>query len=519
MISETISGQEPGDSAAQSRLEVARSLWLLLCRTPLLAISGGAVGLLLICALVVRQLPRQLNDDPVAAARWLLSAREQYGAVGNVLHALGLFNVLYNPLLQLLIAIITLILLIRLGNMLSLLWRLRQAARWVVEPVATVGAPVQISVIQPLYRYRQAFPGAPVALLPKLQGMLRLRFADVQHTTVATAPYTSSAAIGAVPAAEEAESESTTPPATVTEERLFGIRNPWQTLLRPLLLLGFLLALMGVWTILLYGWEAVSPPLAPGDIFRVATRDIAFTYSRTVGVDTAALMPHLSVQIGSVKQPLALKSVVRKEWGQLTLRSYADAPALLVRVAEGAPLLARPGQPQHTDAIGLVFPSSGSEDSVVLADSVGLQIVRIGTDEELALPMTTTMVSPTQAPSSSSAQFMLEIYPRDPAQPVRRTPIYGATTETIAIDGRPYVVTFTPVPSMVVRVQYQPGNWLLWLALLLALVGLVGFGYQPAFVLIQLAPWPNDRSVVVLQSDTAAETQALQAQLAALGSD
>jgi hypothetical protein len=62
---------------------------------------------------------------------------------------------------------------------------------------------------------------------------------------------------------------------------------------------------------------------------------------------------------------------------------------------------------------------------------------------------------------------------------------------------------------MTASVRYQPASWLFWVALVLLLVGVVGFCYQPAFLLIQLAPWPMARTVVVAQSDRAEEIERL----------
>ena len=68
---------------------------------------------------------------------------------------------------------------------------------------------------------------------------------------------------------------------------------------------------------------------------------------------------------------------------------------------------------------------------------------------------------------------------------------------------------FVPLPSMAAAVRYQPAIWLLWVALALVIIGAVGYRYRPAFLLLQLAPWPTAHTVVVAQSDDAAEIERL----------
>ena len=54
--------------------------------------------------LLIPQLPSQLQSSPAAANRWLLTARTQYGTLGSLFGALGLFDLLHNPAFRLLLA-------------------------------------------------------------------------------------------------------------------------------------------------------------------------------------------------------------------------------------------------------------------------------------------------------------------------------------------------------------------------------------------------------------------------------
>lgn len=85
----------------------------------------------------------------------------------------------------------------------------------------------------------------------------------------------------------------------------------------------------------------------------------------------------------------------------------------------------------------------------------------------------------------------------------------GPATAKIQVSGKVRELRFVPMSSMAAAVHYQPAIWLLWVALVLVVAGAVGYCYRPAFLLLQLAPWPTARTVVVAQSDGAAEIERL----------
>jgi len=65
----------------------------------------------------------------------------------------------------------------------------------------------------------------------------------------------------------------------------------------------------------------------------------------------------------------------------------------------------------------------------------------------------------------------------------------------------------------------MPGLWLAWPAFVLALIGAIGFWRQPRYLMIQVAPWPVDRSVVVVQGNLAQDVEAVESWLKNLAGD
>jgi len=487
------------------RTELTRTLWQWLHSSTVLVAAGLITFLLFLCAILIRQMPGQIADEPAAATRWLLTVSEEYGIWGNALRALGLFDVLHNPLLQLLVAVIALILLIHLGTMVATLWRFWQAPDALTETVAHSGDPLTLPATQPLYRLRQAVPQTPSLLCAQVTQAISPHFDEVISLTVNTAPYQ----------ADTEKTDQDLPPAepvTVAEFRLLARRHRQRWIwLRPLLPVGLLLALLVVWIILATGWEITPPLLAPGDEYRATTQRVVFTYP--LPAEKAGLTPTLAVEINDAPQQLWLGESRSRHWGQISIQANPGPPALLIRSTDETIQLSRPGQTQRTANLGLLFPSLGSEDSVVVENSVGLRIVRVALlpEAEGDRANTSENNSSRQSPLDTAdyEQFLVEVYQRDETKPVQTIHISEQTTATIQVSGIAQELMFIPLPSLAAVVRYQPGIWLLWLAAGLILVGVAGFRFAPTFLLLQMAPWPTDRTVVVAQSDTAAEIEQL----------
>ncbi len=484
------------------QIRLTRRIWQLLSSMGVLAAAGVSIFFLFLCALLIRQIPGQIANDPTAA-RWLLTVSEEYGLFGNVLRALGLFDVLHNPLLQLLLALLALILFIHLANMVALLWRFWHSAQHLAAPVPIAGMPLRLPPTQPLYRLRQAVDQAPSAVCAELTQTLQADFDQVITTTVATAPYQELSTTEALQAQHVAGAEtSVTAPDNVEELRLLARRHRHPLIwVRPLLLVGLLLALSVVWISLLVGWEIAPPLLAPGEAYRATTQRVALAYTVAVGDDGFAAT--LSSEIGDLAQQVPLGERRQLRLGQVAIQTSLGPPAMLLRSTDDT-TFSRPGQSQYTTDLGLIFPSLGSEDAVVIGNSVGLRIVRVSALAEAQSKSPLTLASVPQE------RFLVEVYQGDEVQPVQTIQVSGETRAVIQVGGQPREILLIPLPSMVAIVRYQPGIWLLWLALALILVGAIGFGYRPAFVMVQIAPWPIDRAVVVVQSDVAAEISHIQ---------
>jgi len=497
IITSTVSGPQ---------ITLTRRIWQLLSSKAILAATGAIIFLLLLCALLIRQLPGQIVDDP-AATRWLITASEAYGLFGNVLRALGLFDVLHNPILQLLLALIALIGLLQLANLVAQLWRFWHIDQHWAVSVDGAGTPLALPHTQPLYRVRQAVDQPPSVFATHLTQTLNAQFAQVTTTTLPILPHQGQAAIETPALSSTERAVAPAPPPDAGHEIRLLARRHRQPLiwLRPVLLVGLLLALSVVWISLLAGWQVVPPLLAPGDEYRATTQRVALAYNVPAGDD--ALTPILAAEIGDLAQQVPLGASRQLRLGQISIQTSLGPPAMLLRSTDEATTFSRPGQSQYTTDLGLIFPSLGSEDAVVIGNSVGLRIVRVTALAEAQSE------SPLTLASAPQEQFLVEVYQGDEVQPVQTIQVTGQTQAVIQVGGQPREILLIPLPSMVAAVRYQPGIWLLWLALALIMIGAVGFCYRPAFVLVQIAPWPLARSVVVVQSDVAAEIDRIQTML------
>lgn len=505
---------------SDQRIQLTYTLWRWLSSRAVLGALGVIVFLLLLCAIFIRQMPGTIADDPAAATRWLLTVSEEYSPLGGILRTLGLFDVLHNPLLQLLLAAITLVLLIHLANLVATLWRFQQIEQQLTTVVDTVGLPASLPDTQPLYRWRQALNREPEALAAQLALVLKPYFDELRPARVDMSPVLPQTS--AADPTSDVDAEAARQLATVVERRLLARRHGGRWIwLRPLFLVGLLLALIDIWLILVVGWEVTSPLLAPGDQYRATTQRVALAY--TVVENDETLTPSLTVEMNDATNQVPLGESRRLAAGQMTLQAAPGPPALWLRSNDETVTLSQPGQSQNTAELGLIFPSLGREESVLIGGQVGLRIVRVAVlpaglkvDETGVVSAGTlsqtnnSMISPIG--TLPQEQFLIEVIQSE-SEPLQTLVINRPAVAKIQVGGKVRELTIVPVASMTASVRYQPAIWLLWFALALVLVGLVGFAYQPTFLLIQLAPWPTGRSVVVAQSDAAAEIERLRRSL------
>jgi hypothetical protein len=435
------------------------------------------VLLLLISARTLPQLPGQLSSSPALAARWLLGASADYGVLGDIFRTLGLFNVLHSFLLQVVLAIISMILFVHLGDLVAALWRYRQLASLLHQSATGIGAPVMLPAYQPIYRLRQANDQAPDQLAEQLRTEFTARFGQVVNASVDLAP--------ATPLNEPTN-------ASVSETRLLAMRHGLWSNLRPLLMLGLLVALLVAWLIVTVGWELAPTAVAPGDTYRFTPHSLELAYQ--IERQDEQAMPVLAARIGAATDSMVVTGQTEMTLAGVDIRAQPGPPALLLTTASGEPALTRPGQSDSLASVGLIFPSPGSEESVVLPEqAAGLRVVRMADTTD----------------SAAGHAFMLEIYHSGSPQPTQRVTIDSNQVATVAIDPEGLTVQVMSLPGLEVSARYLPGAWLLWVAGVLVIVGAVGFWFRPAFVLAQIAPWPEERTVIVAQSDVRTEIAAI----------
>jgi len=460
--------------AAADRL--AMTLWRGLRRAWLLIVCCVIVLIQAASTYYLPQLPGQLHDDPLAAERWVVSVSAGYGLAAVPLRALGFFNVLHSLLLHLLLALIGLILLVQLGDQLSIVWQWRKLAKLMAQPPRELGSPLPLNMPQPIFRLRTAHPLQPTALTSLLHEKLAARFEliSAQALTVSSEP----------------------PLDNEGEMRLLATRHLRRSALQPLLLVGLLLLLFAIWLIIFAGWAVLPSALAPGTEYRYPERALLLRYAVTGSENTTsanAPVGLLAIQIGNRHESMPVAANTQLQIGQVEVTSAPGTPGLFI--GTDAALLERPGQPGPTEVVGLVFPNPGSEESVLLpSQGAALRIVRTVADNDQRL---------------NADIFLVEVYQSNQSQPGQRIQIRAEQKETIQIGNRTVDLRFVPLPSLSVAVRYLPGAWLLWPALLFMLIGAFGYARRPAFLVAQIAHWPEQRSVLVVQSDVKEEVNLL----------
>jgi hypothetical protein len=488
---------------------VLDALWRWLTDYRLLLAVGAITLLFLLVALALPQMPDQLRNDPGEATRWLLTTAESYGPLGDLLRQLGLFDLLRSPLLKLALGVISLLLLIHLGELIGSALQLRQMPGVLDRGDGVAGEPLPLPPGRRIRRLRTVVsPDQPDEsgndgeqtengstegadsdegdgetgdgdVIDALAAEMTRDFDDFHRRLAEVAPPPSVA-------------EVIDDPAPVPESRLLGVRGQVAAYLRPLLILGLLAALAAVWLLIDFGWELTSPVLAPGDAYRAASQQVEVRYEVDMVPDEAgALTPTLSVDVGEGPQEVTVDGSTRATVDGVRVDVSSAAPGLLLRTASGQPLLALPGQSTPASAIGLIFPGFGSEEVVLLPrQQTGLRIVRRHLGEE-------------------GDAFMVEIYRGAAAEPDQRLAITGGEPQTVAIDEE-QSLELLPVSGVSVHLQRTPGAWLIWPALLLSLAGIYGFWKRPGFLLVQIAPWFEDKQVIVAQSDLASEIEKIE---------
>ncbi|MBX2998974.1 MAG: hypothetical protein KF893_10730 [Caldilineaceae bacterium] len=450
-------------------------IWQIL-QQPLLLI--GVALLILILQLVAQtlpQMPGQFREDAVDGARWLLSTQERYGGLGPLIAGLGLFDFAHSFALRLLLALLTLLLLIQLGNLLALFQRMRHLPALLQQPSVTSGDPLPIPGLGSVYRRRQALATPPAQMAAQLEQQLRQSFPRRQ-AQILSHPQP----VGDAPAETD----------PLSERRWLVLEGQSFLYLRLISWLGIGLALLISWLGVLYGWQVDPSILTPNSELRLPQRNLLLSYQVAPSADTvenraAGNRPVLLVRLGDESGQIPVETEGQLRIGGVDVRSQPVSPALIVESWRGEARLAAlslPGQAGLVERLGFTFPTVGSEESILIPEAeLGLRLVRLPAEN----------------------RFLVEVVSSVSAQETQRTEIsaddaivvpYGAGDGTL-------ILRIRYLPGLSVSARYQPAARWIWLALLLAIIGAAGFLRRPRFLLCQLAPWPQDRSVLVAQSD------------------
>jgi len=162
-----------------------------------------------------------------------------------------------------------------------------------------------------------------------------------------------------------------------------------------------------------------------------------------------------------------------------TVALRRDLPALWITSLDDTPLMAQSDTQEPVTELGLVFPTPGSEESVLLPNEIaGLRLVRR-----------------TDAPDA----FVVELYRSTDVQPSLRAEVSMPDALTIPLENGGEL-QILPTRALQADVRYLPGLWLTWLALPALIAGAVGALLRPAYMVLQIAPWSGGRSVRIAQA-------------------
>ena len=451
----------------------------------LLALTLVAFALVL-AALMMPQMPHPIYADPAAAARWLLSTGSQFGSAGELWSALGLFNLQHSTLLRLLLILIALMLAVQLADQIGSALTLSRVASRLNDPAREPASPIRLPKGGPIYRERSAFPVAIEALSNEVAAHLAARFGETERTSVDVID-------SSVESAGQDEGNA--------EDRVLATRAKLFAYLRPLLPLGLLVGLLALWLNITFGWEVISPILAPTESFQYPPRNLDIRYPTAIEDSAGFAVPKLQMTLNGREEALVVGAINQAGRNRIITRS--SVPALLVRTTAGDVPLERPGDPakQQSQTLGLSFATPGSEESLILPDQgIGVRIIR-------------RPISASPEKTEDDGVYSVEIYEANSAAPAERLPLDAMKPETIDVADGDVTLEFLPTVGVVVAVRSEPGSPLDWLAGLLTIIGLVGFVRVPAYLLAQVGEWSPTKAFVIAQSNSKRELLSLETSL------
>lgn len=446
---------------------VLAAAWRFCTNSTLLLVTGLLTLVLVLTALLLPQLPNNLQSSSAAATRWLMAMGAEFGAVGGVLRTLGLFNLLHSPIYILLLAGLIFLLAMQLARQVGVALALRQIPAIFATPRST-DEPLALPPMLDLFRRRVGIQALVAAAADAAEQSLATQLGDTRRETLATA--------------DAPTDDSPDPTPEFDEVRLLAVRHLWAAWLRPVLVLGLLVAVTSLWLNAAFGWEVLPDTLAPGGVYRYPPRNLEIAYLLDEASDTLAA--GVRTRLGGAELIVPIEPAGEHQVGSAVLLTRAQTPGLVVQTTPADVQLALPGEPPTTGAVGFSFPQAGSEQSLLLPDAaMGVRLVR-GT------------------PSNGTINpYMLEVYESGQAAAMQRELVDVTRVLRIEVDGTEVTLQLTPAPAVDALVRYQPLDWLAWVGLALVLAGLPGFLWRPRFALAQLTPLQATRTQFILQSN------------------
>lgn len=473
---------QPTVMGAASTWRWMDGVWRFLIDPKLLTVLSLLLLVLILVGISVPQLPGQLRSEPLAADRWLAVAAAGYGVLGGVLRALSAFDVLHSPLFLSILVALIFVLLVHTADaaMIALsMWRLPALLDSTTLPS---GEALPATLPRRVERWRGAVALSPAAVMQACEAGVRAWAGQIERRLLRVAP--------APAQAEPPFAVATDTSSMVTEERLLGISGLIESVLRPLLPVGMVLALLVVAWYSIVGYSFLPAPLLPGE--RTSDAVLGLTAEYQLGIPQPGVLgPVLKVTRGDLEHTLPLQSL-SASLEDVMVAVQPGAPALAVYTVNGSALLSRPGQSNRTAMTGVGFPDPGSEQVLVLPESgVGIRMIR-------------------QDSAGVAAElFVIEVFQGDSESPVQRFTVGHSEVKRIETSDGDILLGFAPIAMFQMQAYTMPGVWWLIPALMLAIVGALGFRRRPTFLLVQAGPWPVERSVVILQSDRPGEIEAV----------
>lgn len=485
------------------RIDPIAALWRGFRKPWLLLVLGSLALLLILGALIVPQVPPEIGFDVSATNRWLIITSAEYGALGQLMLNIGLFDVIHSLFLRIIFGLIALVLAVHLGHLIGELFFARQIAELPNRATHSVEEPLITSTPGLLFQTRDTVPVPPPAFGDKIEQLLRNTFSEISRTQV-TLPV-------------EQDTDEGEP---VVQERIFANTALTPRILRPLLMIGLLTALIPLWLIATTGWELYPPPLAPGEQLTYESQGLDLRYvvpspimPETANQQTAYPPPRsLEIRLGEETTTLPFptadanaendtaNSGVTARINQVDIEAYLGPPGLLISTVDGQEGLVLPESAKQMATVGLVFPGVGNEKAVGLPrQKQALRIVR--NDNE------------------SQIRYLVEVIDSNGNSVGNARQLDGTALTTVDLQLAETSLRFDAVPGVIVEAKYLPGLWFMFLALGLVLIGAIGYWLQTGYVLLQISPWQAERSIVIAQSDKQSEIDAIKALIAESQSD